>query len=462
MSPFEPTVESLSRHELPGWFADAKLGIMVSWGLFSVPAWAPLDTRLLEILEKIFTGGDEVDIARLIAENPTVVASTPYAEWYQNSIAVEGSPAAVHHAEVWGDRPYDSFREEFARGVEAWDPDGWVDLFARAGARYVVPLTKHHDGFLLWPSRTPNPYRGGWQVTRDVIGELGDASRARGLEYGLYYSGGLDWTFGGIPMRSMPDVMAGVPQTPEYAAYVSAHWTELIERYEPKLLWNDIGYPSAGDPLRLFGEFYEQVPDGVVNDRFGAPHWDFRTPEYATLDGALPDKWETVRGLGYSFGYNRQETDEHLLSVEALVRLLVDIVAKNGNLLLGVGADADGTIPEIQRSRLDGLGAWLEANGEAIYGTRPWTTPVAQTDTGLPVRYTAKGDAVYAILLEAPDGGDVLLPGVTPAEEASVRHLPSGGRPWRASSEGIRVDVRDVPASAAHAFEVRPVRGERT
>lgn len=458
MSPFEPTVESLSRHELPGWFADAKLGIMVSWGLFSVPAWAPLDTRLLEILERIFTEGDDVDIAGLISGNPDVVASSPYAEWYQNSMAVEGSPTAIHHAEVWGDRPYESFREEFALGVETWDPDAWADLFARVGARYVVPLTKHHEGFLLWPSRTPNPHRQGWQVTRDVIGELGEAVRARGLEYGLYYSGGLDWTFGGIPMRSIPDVMAAVPQTVEYAAYANAHWTELIERYEPKVLWNDIGYPSEGEPLRLFREFYEQVPDGVVNDRFGAPHWDFRTPEYATLDGALPDKWETVRGLGYSFGYNRQETDEHLLSVESVIRLFVDIVAKNGNLLLGVGARADGTIPEIQRSRLEGLGAWLDVNGEAIYGTTPWTTPAGETESGIPVRFTSKGGVAYAILLGTPDGEDVLLPRIAPVGETSVRHLGGGARSWRASREGIRVDVRGLPVSPAHTFEIHPVR----
>ncbi|MXX66796.1 MAG: alpha-L-fucosidase, partial [Chloroflexi bacterium] len=135
-------------------------------------------------------------------------------------------------------------------------------------------------------------------------------------------------------------------------------------------------------------------------------HHDFTTPEYSQLDEIAPYKWESCRGLGYSFGYNRSETAEHTVSETDLIHLLCDIVSKNGNLLLNVGPRADGSIPQIQAERLRSLGAWLERNGEAIFGTRPWVRATGETEDGMPVRFTAKGDAVNAIVLgrPGPDG----------------------------------------------------------
>ena len=192
----------------------------------------------------------------------------PYVEWYQNSLAIEGSPAALHHAEHHGDLPYEAFVEQFRANLEGWDPEPWADLFATAGARYVVLVTKHHDGFCLWPTAHPNPHRSGWHSERDVVGELAGAVRARGMRFGTYYSGGLDWTFGGTPITDLRSLIAAIPQDETYLAYADAHWRELVERYEPCVLWNDIGYPAAADLEGLFEWYLDRVPDGVVNNRF--------------------------------------------------------------------------------------------------------------------------------------------------------------------------------------------------
>ena len=145
-------------------------------------------------------------------------------------------------------------------------------------------------------------------------------------------------------------------------------------------------------------EYYNAVPDGVIDDRFGVKHSDFKSPEYQTLDKISETKWEECRGLGRSFGYNRAEGEAETIAPDELIRLLVDIVSKNGNLLLDVGPEADGTIPPVQMSRLLALGAWLQQNGEAIYDSQPWKRAVGETAEGIPVRFTQKDSAVYATL----------------------------------------------------------------
>jgi alpha-L-fucosidase len=333
---------------VPDWFAEAGLGILVHWGPSSVPGWAPLAASA--------TGGEPGLSEEWFVHNP-------YAEWYQNSIAIEGSPSAEHHRATWGGAPYERFGDDFARESGAWSADDWAETFAACGARYVVITTKHHDGYLLWPSARRHPRRDGWQSERDLVGELAAAVRARGMRFGTYYSGGLDWTFGGLPIRSVREMIAAIPRDDEYRRYVEAHWAELIDRYEPDILWNDIAHPPGGDHHRLFSAFYERVPDGVVNDRFdflgaraGTSHCDFLTPEYSTLDASSPKKWETVRGIAHSFGFNRAETDDDLPPGDEVVRMLADVVGAGGNLLLGVGPRPDGSIPEIQRARLAALG----------------------------------------------------------------------------------------------------------
>ena len=424
---------------LPAWFDDAKFGIFVHWTAAAVPAFAPV-------------GHSPFDIA---ADGGWAEAMTnsPYVEWYQNSLAIDGSPVQLHHKETYGDLPYDAFVEEFLAGIRGWDPDAWADLFAAAGAQYVVLVTKHHDGVMLWPSAHPNPNKTGWQSERDVVGELAAAVRARGLRFGTYYSGGLDWTFGGLPMRDLAGMIAAIPQTAEYLAYADAHWHELIERYEPCVMWNDIGYPAAADLPALFEYYYDRVPDGVVNNRFdfiqqtsGTIHTDFITPEYSTDGDPSGRKWESTRGLGSSFGYNREESNDSYLGVDDLVQLVADVVARGGNLLLNIGPAGDGTIPLVQAERVLGLGWWLRTNGDAIFGSRPWSKLEGETGGRLPVRYTVTDGALNAIVMGTPGSNTVVLPDVDATEDATVELL--GHRApltWRRVERGIAVQLPGRP-----------------
>ena len=425
---------------LPRWFDDAKLGIFVHWTAAAVPAFAPVTDSPFDLAAD---GGWE-----------EAMRCSPYVEWYQNSIAIEGSPAARHHAEVHGGRPYDDFVATFLAGHAGWQPEPWADLFRQAGARYVVLVTKHHDGVLLWPSDVPNPHKQRWASERDLVGDLASAVRARDMRFGTYYSGGLDWTFGGLPITDLAAMFRAIPQSPEYLDYANAHWQELIDRYRPDVLWNDIGYPAAADLGALFERYYEAVPDGVVNNRFdwmaqssGALHCDFVTPEYSTV-GDPKRKWESTRGIGSSFGYNRQEPDDSYLAPEALVRMFIDVVAHGGNLLLNVGPTAEGVIPWVQAQRLLALGWWLRTNGDAIYGTRPWSRTDGSTGEGHDVRYTTSDGAVYAIVCGTPSS-DVVALDVTPAPGAEV-HLLGHDVPlrWAAVDGGSAVTLPGRPAEA--------------
>ncbi len=445
---YEPTLASLRSHPLPSWFDDAKLGIFIHWTPASVPGWAPVPGEMSQVVAR--------------QGWRYWLANNPYTEWYANSLRIPGSPVQQYHRQTFGsDFPYEAFIPEFRQAHAGWDASAWADTFAAAGARYVVLVTKHHDGFLLWPSRHPNPHRPDFQSSRDLVGELTAAVRARGLRMGLYYSGGLDWTFDDRPIQDLPDLIAAIPRSPAYAGYVDAHWRELIERYQPSVLWNDIGYPVGPALQKLLADYYNTVPDGVINDRFGqfglgregslryrailwtiktivplltrlsggmgtpggGAHADFRTPEYAAARKITRRKWEACRGIGYSFGFNRQETDVHMIAPEALVRLFVDIVSKNGNLLLNVGPRPDGSIPDIQLSRLRVLGDWLQVNGEAIYDTRPWRRAAGQTASGIPLRFTCKGDVLYAILFGGQGGERHVLKDVTAPAGSQVSLL---------------------------------------
>jgi alpha-L-fucosidase len=432
----------LLRHTAPAWFDDAKLGIFVHWGLYSVPAWAPLAKPGVHLDADAWARGENA-----------------YAEWYENSLRIPGSPTAEHHATTYGDAPYGDFRGPFKTMLERWDPAPWAELFASAGARYVVLTTKHHDGYLLWPSGIPNPHLDDWQSERDVVGDLGAAVRENGLRYGLYYSGGLDWAFEPGPIDGFAAMLRTVPTDPAYIEYIDAHFRELVDRYAPSVLWNDIAMPTEEGLSELLVDYLAAVPDGTVNDRFivhtaqppagRARHWrsDFATPEYASFDDAKSFKWETCRGVGSSFGFNRIETDEHHLAPDELIRSFVDIVAKGGNLLLNVGPTGDGEIPELQASRLHALGAWLSTNGDAIYGTRPWV----RTQAG-DIRFTQGGGDVFAFVTGTPSSAQtVTIPGVP--RFASVELLGSGAVDHEWHTGGVDVTwPGGVAPSPAHAL----------
>ena len=178
------------------------------------------------------------------------------------------------------------------------------------------------------------------------------------------------------------------------------------------MLWNDIEWPDGGKGddtfavAALLNRYFDSVPDGVVNDRWGVPYHGFLTREYRDIPDILAQPWESTRGLGYSFGFNQAEDARHSLSGDELVRMLVDVVSKNGNLLINVGPAADGSIPELQLAAMRTMGSWLRQNGSAVYGTRPWIRfgePIA------PVRYTSSAAGVHVHAMD-PAGGELMLP----------------------------------------------------
>lgn len=364
--------------ECPAWYAQAGLGIFIHWGMFAIPAWAPRGTSITELMR---TRYDDAFV------------QAPYAEWYENAIRFPDSPSSIHHRAAYAGRDYQTFRPDFDKAAESFDAASWAELFVAAGARYVVFVTKHHDGYCLWPTEVENPWRPGWHSARDFVGELADAVRARGMRFGVYYSGGLDWTARATPIGNLGDMFAAVPFEAEYRAYAAAQVRELIARYSPSVLWNDIAWPSSDDVPQLFTDYYAAVPDGVVNDRwlgsvplfqqlrdaaarqsFNAairariaeapeglpnpepPHCDFRTVEYADGHDMGEKKWESTRGLGLAFGYNRNERVQDYLTGEALTALYRDVTSRGGNLLINVGPMANAHIPKPQSEPLLALG----------------------------------------------------------------------------------------------------------
>lgn len=439
---FKPYWDSIERHTVPEWFQNAKLGIFIHWGLYSVPAWAPPTGELGKV------------------DWNTWFANNPYAEWYLNSLRITDSPTYKHHIATYGrDFDYYRFTEMFNKATQSWRPEEWAALFKKTGARYVVLTTKHHDGFRLWPSKVDNPHANGRHLSarRDIVGDLTAAVRSAKMHMGLYYSGGLDWTFTSEPIRNRQDLTARVPQSEEYARYADAQWRELIANYNPAILWNDINYPRAGEIAKLFAHYYNTVPDGAINNRFGVPFADYTTPEYAKYDKITFEKWETCRGLGFSFGYNQLEGPDQVLPPDQLIALLVDIVSKNGNLLLNIGPKPDGSISDIQLNRLHELGAWLNINGEAIFGSRPWVRAASTSDSA-DIRFTCNNGALYAIYLNPISGNSLVVPSVRsePGTKVDILGFPSTPTVTTRDNDLIVDSVQSIAQKYAVTMKIMP------
>ncbi|MFQ5382404.1 MAG: alpha-L-fucosidase [Dehalococcoidia bacterium] len=484
---YEPTRDSVRKHRVPEWYHDAKFGIFIHWGPFSIPAYAPL-------------GHGTVNDLLAKEGQRSFFRNIPYSEWYINSIRIPGSPAFEHHRRTYGDdASYFDFAEQFKQACKGWQPEPWADLFQSAGARYCVLVTKHMDGFLMWPSGVPNYAHAGYQMEHDIVGDLAAAVRDRGMRFGCYYSSALDQSFTSSALTDIAGLLSeGGPIDRRYARYQAAHWRELIDRYHPSILWGDIAYPPSTNLFGLFAYFYNRTPEGVVNDRWGQlprwlhrlvrtrpgrallnayatrilrkgtaldlrpPHSDFRTPEFAVMEDIRPEKWEMCRGMGNGFGFNREETDDDYIRLPDLIHMLIDIVSKNGNLLLNVGPRADGTIPEVQAGLLRGLGAWLATFGGGIYGTRPWRRAEGTTASGGRVRFTrrssAEGETLHVFLLDPPQDTNVTIRDLRAREGTVARDLATG-RPvdYRQDGNDLTLGPVDLPLdTAAHAFALTP------
>lgn len=424
---YEPTWKSLDQRKTPEWFLDAKFGVFIHWGLYSVPAWG--------------TKGE-------------------YAEWYWNRMA-DKKPAnpwwQFHEKNYGASFEYKDFAPQFK--AELFDAKHWADLFVRAGVKYVVPTSKHHEGFALWPSaEATRAYGHPWNAAeigprRDLLGELAGATRDRGLKFGIYYSL-FEW-FHPLWLTDRP-------------RYVSEHMTpqfkDVVTRYQPSIIFSDGEWDLTAkewDSENLLAWLFNESPckdDVVINDRWGKEtrhkHGSYWTTEYAAglQDGTHP--WEESRGMADSYGLNRAERFEDYKSARELILVLVDLVSRGGNLLLDIGPAADGTIPPLMEQRLVEIGDWLKVNGEAIYGSRFAGRSCQWTDGSLPkqeygefkvkyslldqvgqtskngtavkqVFFTKKADALYAISVGWP-GETLVLKNVRIPADASVTLL---GRP---------------------------------
>lgn len=436
---YKPNWKSIDSRPIPAWFDDAKFGIFIHWGLYSVPSWGP---------------------------------KGKYAEWYWRRIMQDreknGEFWQFHERTYGADFKYQDFVSGFK--AELWDPAGWAALFKRAGARYVVLTSKHHDGFALWPS----PHSWNWNSVdvgphRDLAGDLVKAVRAEGLKFGFYYSL-LEWYH---------PLYTNNSSHPKIRQYVEQHMIpqmkDLVLRYRPSVLWTDGEWDHPDEVFRsteFLAWLFNEAPNRdeiVINDRWGkdtrSKHGGFYTTEYGKVHSdtlgaeAARHKWEETRGMGASFGYNRNESLEDYRTSRELIHLLVETVARGGNLLLNVGPTADGRIPVIMQQRLADIGAWLEVNGEAIYGARRWRV----AEEGKEIRYTSKGPVVYAISLRHP-GSELELSAPQPGVGATATLLGhSTALQWSAAGGKLRIQVPppdpdDPKVRHAYVFKLTGVR----
>lgn len=335
----ESSWESLRSRPYPEWFTNAKLGIFIHWGVYSVPSY----------------GGAE-----------------SYAEWYLRGLQAGAQNRIDFMKKNYGDDfTYRDFAPLFK--AELFDADEWAEIFSKSGAGYIVLVSKHHDGYCLWPSK----YAPGWNSMdvgpkRDLVGEISEAVRKKNIRFGLYYS---------LPEWGHPLHKWYEDPDDSIKNYVEQHmipqYKEVVEAYRPDLIFTDgEWFNSAEDwhARELISWYYNLVgPDAIVNDRWGhGADIGFKTPEYSSggLDTDRP--WAEVRGLGRSFGLNRNEKLSAYMTSEELIHLFVRTVAYGGGLIINVGPAADGKIPLLQQERIESLGKWLEINGEAIYGAKQW------------------------------------------------------------------------------------------
>ena len=334
----QPTWESINERGYPQWFSDAKLGIFIHWGVYSVPAYASLEG---------------------------------YAEWYYRGLTTNDDRKDFQERIYGKDFKYADFAPMWK--AELWNPDEWAELFKKSGAKYVLLVSKHHDGFCLWPSQ----YAPNWNSVevgpkRDICGELTEAVRKKGLKMGFYYSLP-EWTSPIHRWYEDPDENIGT--------YVDTHmipqFKELITRYQPTILFTDGEWRNSAEQwhaTELISWYYNTIgEDAIINDRWGdGQQHGFRTPEYSAGITLTDRPWAECRGLGRSFGLNRNEPLENYMTSDELIRHFCVLVAAGGGMTLNVGPAADGKIPLLQQERLLDLGKWLDINGEAIYGTRPY------------------------------------------------------------------------------------------
>ena len=460
---WKPTPESIDTHKAPEWFQDAKFGMFIDWGLWSVAGWAPKKEK-----------------------------GAMYPDWYELRLHTD-SAFIKYHEKNWGkDFKRDDFISLFT--ASEYNPEKLTKIAVDAGMKYVVPFSKHHGGFCLWPSSFTQRDASDMGPMRDLIKPMVESCKKQGLKFGFYFSieeweyplldadGNIKpriWATKNAPsMEELEKRASGKIPVKDFAKdYIVPQAVEFIDKYDPDLIWYDGEWETDVNDLRTYeisSYFYNQAEgrkEVAVNDRYGTKdgkrlrfvRGDFFTSEYHSLtdeNKKSTHAWEECRGISQSFGYNWQDTEANVISSKAFIDMFVDIVAKGGNLLLIVNLEGQGALPELQEKRLIDIGKWLKVNGEGIYGTRGFSTFSERT-----IRFTRSKDnsKVYAIDTEWP-GKQLKIKSVAPKEGSKI-YLLGVEEPLKWSfdkTEGITViNIPDVlqeeskrPCKYAYIFKI--------
>ena len=465
---YEPTWDSLSTYQVPDWYLDAKFGIFIHWGLYSVPAFGN--------------------------------------EWYPRNMYLSNTAEYQHHVETYGSQSkfgYKDFIPQFK--AEKFDPQQWAKLFKEAGARYVVPVAEHHDGFAMYDSALSRWTAAKMGPKRDIIGELAQAVRQQGMVFGLSSHRAEHWWFmnGGRAFDSdVNDTKYAEfygPAKPVSGEWASKDWQprpdakflddwlsrtcELVDNYRPQLVWFDWWIEQiVFEPYlqKFTADYYNKGLDWDLGVAINFKNQTF-PDQAAVLDverGQLKDTrtlfWQTDTSISKnSWGY---VLNQDYKTAGSIICDLVDIVSKNGALLLNVGPRPDGTIPEQEQAILREIGSWLRINGEAIYDTRPWDvfgegpTEVkdgAFTDTNRDsftaqdIRFTHRGNTLYAIPLNHPAGELVIksLKLGSPIQAGQIQRVSllgsEGSLPWQQDEAGLHITMPDeLPGKYAYTFKI--------
>lgn len=452
---YQPTWESLDKRPIPQWFTDAKFGIFIHWGVYAVPGWS---------------------------------SKGQYAEWYQQGLQNNDTARQKFHKAKFGNRTYYDLANDFK--AELFNPDEWAKVFEQSGAKYIVLTSKHHDGFTLWPNKEADKTWGfKWNAVdvgpkRDLINDLFKAVRKTPVHAGMYYS-----------LYEWFNPLWKADKNKFAAEHTWPQMKELINNYQPDVFWTD-GDWEASDSVWKSKEFltwlYNESPvknKVIVNDRWGAgirfKHGGIYTPEYQPDLDFEDHAWEESRGMGYSYGYNREEDAWDYNSTQSLVLQLIDKVSRGGNFLLDIGPDEHGKIPPIMQERLLQMGEWLKINGEAIYNTTRWKMHsqwsdgnreykdrsgdmllkiTIDPDPGYAVKevfytYNANTNALYAILPKYPDVKKIVLKNIQLEAGTNISFLSTKEKlQWKKVGDNVEVifpDYNPNKIKVPYAFVVK-------
>jgi alpha-L-fucosidase len=437
---YQPNWQSLDSRPVPQWYKDCKFGIFIHWGVYSVPGWS---------------------------------SKGSYAEWYQQGLQTNDTARQRFHQQKFGNRTYYDLANDFK--AELFNPDEWAKVFEQSGAKYIVLTSKHHDGFTLWPSATANKTWGfKWNAMdvgprRDLLGDLFKAVRKTSVHAGMYYSL-YEW-FNPL-WKADPAKYAAEHAWPQMK--------ELISKYQPDVFWTDGDWDASEDTWKskeFLTWIYNESPvkDKIVTyDRWGSgvrfKHGLVYTPEYQPDLDFEDHYWEESRGMGYSYGYNREEDAWDYNSTQSLVLQLIDKVSRGGNFLLDIGPDEHGKIPPIMQERLLQIGDWLKINGEAIYETSRWKNSAQWSegskdykdksgdmllkitidpDPGFAVKevfftYNENKNNLYAIFPKYPDNKKLLLKDMQLPEGTSIQFLSTNEAvSWKQVGNNVEVQLPD-------------------